>query len=71
MTQSGYKFSEQEHVDLEEKFQISAEIEFRGVGVTYDGMNTFEVKVRRKREKKIEIVNVDTRKTNDKSRGLF
>ena len=63
----------QEHVDLEEIFQISTLVEFEGTGATFEGMKEFEVKnVQKKKEKKIEIVNVTRKPVNkSKSGGLF
>ena len=57
-----------EHVDLEEKFQISVKVEFYTESVEFEGLNPVEFKVKKKKEsKKIENV----RDTVPNRRSLF
>ena len=59
----------EEHVDLEEKFQISADIEFSFAENDYEGLEPIEIKaVKKKQEKKTDIQNVELRKSTG---GLF
>lgn len=57
-----------EHQDLEEKFQISTGIEFSFIDKDFNGLSPMELKVKRKQKKKIEIENVELRKSTS---GLF
>lgn len=54
---------EVEHADLEERFQISTEIEFNFSDNTFEGLKPFEVKEKKKQHKKTTIENVELRKT--------
>jgi len=59
----------EEHVDLEDVFQISADIEFSFKENEFNGLNPIEiVPVKKKIEKQIEIKNVELRKSTG---GLF
>lgn len=57
-----------EHEDLEEKFQMSAEIEFSSSGDVFEGLKPMEIKVKKKKERKTNIENVELRKSKS---GLF
>ena len=57
-----------EHDDLEEKFQISTEIEFSSSGDTFEGLKPMEIQVKKKKERKTNIENVELRKSKG---GLF
>ena len=48
----------EEHQDLEQPFQISINIDFNDSNIEYEGLNKFEVKIKKKKEKKIIIENV-------------
>ena len=57
-----------EHQDLEEKFQISADVEFSFSDEKFEGLFPMDLKVKKKQKKKIEIENVELRKSTN---GLF
>lgn len=57
----------QEHEDLEEKFYISAEVEFEATGSTFCGLLPIEFEIKTRTSKKIE--NVRDRKST--KRELF
>mgnify|MGYP003330809285 CR=1 FL=1 len=57
-----------EHVDLEERFQLSASVDFSLIDENFEGMKPFEIKVKKKQEKKTKIENVELRKNTG---GLF
>ena len=57
-----------EHEDLEEKFQISASVEFTSNQNGFQGLMPLEIKIKKKKEKKTTIQNVELRKTTG---GLF
>ncbi len=57
-----------EHRDLEEVFQISAEVEFSFTDEEFKGLSPMELKVKKNQKKNIEIENVELRKSTS---GLF
>lgn len=58
----------QEHQDLEERFQISASVEFSPIDEDFEGLKPIEIKVKKKQEKKTQVENVELRKSTG---GLF
>ena len=60
---------EKEHVDLEEKFQISADVEFDfSEDHKFEGMEIFHAEIRKRKVEKTKIENVTLRKSTG---GLF
>jgi hypothetical protein len=65
----GVKKDHFEHEDLEEKFQISADVEFDFSNEhNFEGLKPIEIKVKKKQEKKTQVENVELRKSTG---GLF
>jgi hypothetical protein len=59
-----------QHEDLEERFQISADIEFSLIDENFEGLKPIDIKVKKKQTKKTEVENVELRKsTGGKSTG--
>lgn len=57
----------QEHEDLEERFQLSADVQFETEGATYSGLQPIEFEIKKKKiPKKIENV-----RHRESKRGLF
>jgi len=55
------------HIDFEDEFRLSCNIDFDGADILYDEMNELEFTIKKKEEKitKIEIVNhADNRRNN-------
>jgi hypothetical protein len=57
-----------EHTDLEEKFQIAADIEFTFERKEFEGLNPLEIKIKKKQEPKTVVQNVKLRESTG---GLF
>ena len=64
----GVKIQQQEHDDLEERFQISAFVEFDFTPEKFEGLNPIKIEIKKKKQTKIEIQNVELRKSKG---GLF
>ena len=60
---------EKEHVDLEEPFRYSAEVEFEFSQLSFQNLQPLEIEIKKKTEKKIVVQNVELR--NNSKRGLF
>jgi hypothetical protein len=58
----GVKREIPEHIDLEERFQISASVEFDCSPGNFDGLNPIKIEIKKKKQQKIEIQNVELRK---------
>ena len=59
-----------EHTDLEEKFQISAKVEFSIIDEKFEGLQPMEIKEKKKKKNKPSIENVKLDRIGGKS-GLF
>lgn len=58
----------EEHQDLEERFQISADVEFSFSGQEFETLQPMSIEVKKKKETKQKIENVELRKSTG---GLF
>lgn len=60
-----------EHEDLEEKFQLAAEVDFNQSEVEFEGLEDIEIQIKKKEIKNDKIENIELRKRNTPDRGLF
>jgi hypothetical protein len=58
----------EEHQDLEERFQISADVEFSFSSQEFETLQPMNIEVKKKKETKQKIENVELRKSTG---GLF
>jgi hypothetical protein len=65
------KMENREHVDLEEPFRMSADVEFSFTDIQFETLLPLEEEaVKKKQESKVNITNVDLRNTKSKG-SLF
>lgn len=60
-----------EHEDLEEKFQIAADVSFNTSEAEFEGLKDMEIVIKKKEIKNEKIQNIELRKRNTRDRGLF
>ena len=60
-----------EHVDLEERFQISTDVSFDSNISEYTGLSSMNIEIKMKEVKLTKIENIELGKSNTASRGLF
>lgn len=56
--------------DLEERFQISTEVFFDSKKIEYEGMNPFVIEVKKKKNEKTKIENIELGKSKSRN-SLF
>lgn len=59
-----------EHKDLEERFHLSAEVDFGSSSTEFEGLKDFEIEKVKKKKVKTKIENIELRKSNTTG-GLF
>ena len=60
-----------EHVDLEEKFQISTGVKFESSQDIFEGLGDMQIEVKKKKVEQQKIENIELRKSKSKHNGLF
>lgn len=60
---------EREHVDLEEPFRYSIDVEFEFSKLVFENLQPLEIEIKKKVEQKIVVQNVELR--NNSKRALF
>jgi hypothetical protein len=61
-----------EHVDLEQKFQISAKVDFESSQEEFTGLGDIQIEIKKKKKTEpAKIQNIELRKSKSSNSGLF
>jgi hypothetical protein len=67
------KDSHQEHEDLEERFQISADVDFNPSSTSFEGLEPFQAEIKKKTKdsNKVKVEKIELRKSKPSRGSLF
>lgn len=62
-------FIEPEHIDLEEIFQISTEVDLGTTDIEFEGFQSFTSEIKMKKEKTNKVEQIELRESKSKNTG--